>query len=469
MSARGEGFFADEAARQNSDLAAEGGVACVKNFYLCATVDQEKFFGSNQKSNPEIIVGRFAIAHFSQKFLSDGEQRVVAACFCADRRSLPDPFRARSGSCPLLVVKRRRRSGRWLNPFHGGDEAVAAARKGLNEARLLVRITKGAAERLNRRVHAVLEIDEGVGRPEPVLQFFAREQFARLFKEQGENLERPASETDFPAVLAQLAGAKVNVVGVEAKPTFGRKLIVHGRSREHGVYFGRRRNSTGERQASLSTAGSACYRFTSVLPTKDPRCIERFAVWDETARAMRNEMKSSNTKILGKEETKMKITTVAKTSMIAAVLGFACLLPATAHAQSDAMPDSFAFSAEETIVAQPVQVASNQAKADFEGKVSLPYDVNCGGKNLKAGQYLLSVKSEGTGRVVTLHGGVQNVNMHMREVAANRDTNHSALLVRKSGYGRRLEAVYVEGLNVTLYLDTNSNGNNAAMERLPIS
>jgi hypothetical protein len=64
---------------------------------------------------------------------------------------------------------------------------------------------------------------------------------------------------------------------------------------------------------------------------------------------------------------------------------------------------------------------------------------------------------------------VQNVNMHMRGVAANRDTNHSALLVRKSGYGRRLEAVYVEGLNVTLYLDTNSNGNNAAMERLPIS
>ena len=108
-------------------------------------------------------------------------------------------------------------------------------------------------------------------------------------------------------------------------------------------------------------------------------------------------------------------------------------------------------------------------KADFEGKVSLPYAVKCGGKSLKAGQYLLSVKSEGTSRVVTINGSGENVNIHMREVLTNRWASQSALLVRKSGEGRRLEAVYVEGLNTMLYPDTNPNGSHARTERLPIS
>ena len=167
----------------------------------------------------------------------------------------------------------------------------------------------------------------------------------------------------------------------------------------------------------------------------------------------------------------MKITSVAKVSVYAAALGFACLLPVAAHAQSDVMPDSFAFSAEETTVAQPAQHADAKlVKADFEGKVSLPYDVKCEGKNLKAGQYMVSVMSEGTSRVVTLHGSGANVNMHVRELPANGAASQSALLVRRSSEGgRRVEAVYVKELNRTLYLDTGSQGTHVGMERLPIS
>jgi len=166
----------------------------------------------------------------------------------------------------------------------------------------------------------------------------------------------------------------------------------------------------------------------------------------------------------------MKIITAVKTSAIAAALGFACLLPTTAHAQMDAMPDSFAFSPEETVAAQPAPVTvAKESKADFEGKVSLPYDVQCAGKDLKAGQYLLSVRSEGTARLVTIRGGGENVNVHVRQVSAKRSTNHSALLVRKSGDGRRVEALYVEGLNATLYLNANSTGTYFVIERLPIS
>ena len=167
----------------------------------------------------------------------------------------------------------------------------------------------------------------------------------------------------------------------------------------------------------------------------------------------------------------MKMTTAVKSSMITLALGaVACLLPTTARAQSDMSPDEFAFSAPETVAAQPAQTASATiVKADFEGKVSLPYDVKCGNRNLKAGQYLLSVKSEGTARVVTINGGGQNMNMKAREVAANQARSTSALLVRKSSEGRKLAAVYVEGLNATLYLEASTNGSHARMERLPIS
>jgi hypothetical protein len=182
---------------------------------------------------------------------------------------------------------------------------------------------------------------------------------------------------------------------------------------------------------------------------------------------MGNEMKNSNSKIQEKKETTMKMTTVVKATMFTAALGFACLLPATARAQSDVMPDEFAFSAETTTVAQPV--AAIQAKANFEGKISLPYGVNCAGKTLKPGAYMVSVKSEGSARVVTIHGGGASVNMHAREVRADGVASRSALLVRKSSSGRRVEAVYVEGLGATLYLNPGTNGSAAGMERLPIS
>jgi hypothetical protein len=182
---------------------------------------------------------------------------------------------------------------------------------------------------------------------------------------------------------------------------------------------------------------------------------------------MRNEMKNSNPKIQEKKETLMKMTTVVKASMLTAALGLACLLPMTARAQSEVAPDEFAFSAAETTVAQPV--VAIQTKANFEGKISLPYGVNCAGKNLEAGEYIVSVRSEGSARVVTIHGGGASVNMPAHEVRVNQAASQSALLVRKSGQGHKVEAVYVEGLGTTLYLNPNTNRSAAGVERLPIS
>lgn len=165
----------------------------------------------------------------------------------------------------------------------------------------------------------------------------------------------------------------------------------------------------------------------------------------------------------------MKTTIAAKAGLLTLALGIACLLPTTAHAQSDVMPDSFPFSAEEaaTVWAQPATTTT--AKVYFQGKVSLPYGLACGSKNLKPGQYFLSVKSEGSGRVVTIHSGNENVIIRVREFAVNRSAKPSVLLVRNSANGPRLEAVYLAELSATLYLGPDATRSNAGIERLPIS
>lgn len=209
------------------------------------------------------------------------------------------------------------------------------------------------------------------------------------------------------------------------------------------------------------------YRFTFTLPTKDIRCIERFAVYRETARALGNEIENSDPEIRARKERTMRITTAMKASTLAAALGLACLLPATARAQADTLPDPdfFRISSAETAAAQTAPFA--RAKADFTGKFLLNYEVKCSGKTLRPGQYLLSVKSEGTRRVITIHGSGTDVNIQVRAASANRVASHSSLLVRKSGEGRRVEAVYVERLNATLYVESITS--RGVTERLPIS
>ena len=167
----------------------------------------------------------------------------------------------------------------------------------------------------------------------------------------------------------------------------------------------------------------------------------------------------------------MKITTVVKGSIFAAALGLACLLPVTTHAQAEVSPEVYDVVSTETIAAeQQLIAASNTAKpADFQGRFALPYEVRCKGKSLKSGQYALSVKSEGTGRVVTISRNGETMNIRAQELTGNSAANHSTVLVRKSHEGRLLEAVYVRQLNVVLYLDTNAATQSGPMEQLPIS
>jgi hypothetical protein len=177
----------------------------------------------------------------------------------------------------------------------------------------------------------------------------------------------------------------------------------------------------------------------------------------------------SQSKTAEKKETKVKMT--MKSSILAATLGLACLLPVTTHAQADVSPSFYEVVSPETIAAEHQLIAAaNTAKpADFQGKFALPYEVRCKGKSLKSGQYSLSVKSEGTSRVVTIARGSETMNIRAQELTGNSKTSHSTVLVRKSHEGRMLEAVYVQQLNILLFLDGNAAAQSGQMERLPIT
>lgn len=210
-------------------------IACVKDLHSRPAIHQKKLFSSHKKGNSQIVLGRFASAHFTKNFLADRKQNVVAARFFADGRNLSHPFRMRrrNGGCLLLKGRSKRCPGDVrLNSFYCSDKTVTAPRKRLDEPRLLVRIAKSAPERLYRCVHAMLKIDKSVRRPQMLLQFFSSEQFAGPFKQQCEDLEWSRREAHLQTVLANLSGVEIDLVGVETNPTLGWNLVAHNRSWE---------------------------------------------------------------------------------------------------------------------------------------------------------------------------------------------------------------------------------------------
>jgi len=60
----------------------------------------------------------------------------------------------------------------------------------------------------------VIDVNKGV-RPQPLLQFFSRDHFARSFQQDGQNLKWLPSESQLHAALAQFPRSKVNFEGSE--------------------------------------------------------------------------------------------------------------------------------------------------------------------------------------------------------------------------------------------------------------
>jgi hypothetical protein len=165
----------------------------------------------------------------------------------------------------------------------------------------------------------------------------------------------------------------------------------------------------------------------------------------------------------------MKNTTT-KTTLILTGLLLACSWPTTTHAQSEIAPDYF-----EPANMVPVAPAA-PAKVDFQGSFSLPNQMQCSGNKLAPGQYTLAVKTEGSNRIVTIHRDGSDIVLTAHNVTKVSPAGQSVVLVRH-GPGPQiwtLEGIYLENLNITLYLDESGSANPldkmfASVKRVPIS
>ena len=102
-----------------------------------------------------------------------------------------------------VAVHRRRHSSdsfglprRAFCREHRTYEAIPPARQGFDKTGIVRAVTERFAQFVDGFVESVLEVDEGVGGPEPVLQLFAGDHLAWPFKEYRQHFKRLAVELD---------------------------------------------------------------------------------------------------------------------------------------------------------------------------------------------------------------------------------------------------------------------------------
>lgn len=103
-----------------------------------------------------------------------------------------------------------------------GDKPIAAPRDGLDERRIVGRITQGRPELPDRHVHGVVKVPKALFRPDARLQLLARDQIPRPLQQDLQDLERLVLELDPTAGLPHLASMEI---GLE-RPKTNRRLPV---------------------------------------------------------------------------------------------------------------------------------------------------------------------------------------------------------------------------------------------------
>ena len=110
---------------------------------------------------------------------------------------------------PLLMVAPDHRDRR--------NEAVAAPRERLDEARILRRIAQSFPQLVDRRSQAMVKVDDRVVAPEPVLDLIPRDHFARPLQHANQNPEGLRLQTNADAGFAQLSRLGICLEQSEAK------------------------------------------------------------------------------------------------------------------------------------------------------------------------------------------------------------------------------------------------------------
>jgi len=152
-----------------------------------------------------------------------------------------------------------------------------------------------------------------------------------------------------------------------------------------------------------------------------------------------------------------------RAAMVLGWFGLACVFTLTIQAQTSTAMAGDAKNSRPTSAA---------AKSSAGGQFTLPYEVECAGIKLAAGQYSLSVEGRGKSQTIVLTRAGQSVRLQAKSLFPSH-RGSSRIIVRRTGTERRLEAVYLEKLRLVLYLDSVqivqvANGD-PYVEQLPIS
>jgi hypothetical protein len=154
--------------------------------------------------------------------------------------------------------------------------------------------------------------------------------------------------------------------------------------------------------------------------------------------------------------------------------GFATFAIPRGFAQSEIDPDHFDSPNTEPFLQSKTKadVGAEIGKVRFSGKFNLPYSVQCAGKRLQPGNYLLALRSDGKTGWVTLNQKGQAIGISgLVHNQAHKPANH-ALIIEHDGKMRRLSVIQVAELELVLdpnrQIERSSRNRLRRIEKLPL-
>jgi hypothetical protein len=172
----------------------------------------------------------------------------------------------------------------------------------------------------------------------------------------------------------------------------------------------------------------------------------------------------------------MKRTFLTRAAITMAWLGLACSFAAICPGQVNIKTHAPAATSQEPIAPASGQTPSpgNHSRTpESIGQFTLPYEVQCGDLKLAAGQYAVALDRRTKSQTVILTRAGTSVRLPAKAVFPSARHGASAVVVRRTGAERKLEAVYLEKLRLVLYLDSERffqvSTSDPEVDRLPIS
>ena len=122
----------------------------------------------------------------------------------------------------------------------------------------------------------------------------------------------------------------------------------------------------------------------------------------------------------------------------------------TERGQAEIAPDHYEASDSQS---GPAKAAANTKAVliHYEGTFTLRYSVQCEGRSLRPGDYVVSLDSDGSTVRVTLNRRDQAVKIEGVPEKQPRYRDRDALLVQRSGDNRELSAIHIAHLELLLH------------------